>query len=80
MHILLTARQSSLKSLKTNVSNLRETYTNSANNSVKLEDVRRLRIDFLDQYPNDEDNTKLIDRYIPYIIAPTENEWQEPPQ
>jgi hypothetical protein len=27
----------------------------------------------------EEDNAKLIEKYIPYIIAPTEKDWEHPP-
>jgi hypothetical protein len=65
--------------LKQNVSKLPESYVNSSNTSVILEDVRRLRVEFLQDDPDDEGNAKLIDRYFPNIIAPTENGWQQPP-
>jgi hypothetical protein len=68
-----------VKDLKKNVANLKENYTNSVNNSVILEDVRSLKFEFLEGYPQDTDNAKLIETYFPYIIAPTEIDWQHPP-
>lgn len=67
------------KILKENISNLRETYPDSTHQSVKLEEVRKLKHDFIDQYSNDNDYNELRKKYFPLIIAPTENDWQPRP-
>ena len=67
------------KTLKENIKKLPETYPDSTNTSVKLEEVRNLRFEFLDQYPKDEDIHNLIEKHLPCIIAPTENDWLHPP-
>jgi hypothetical protein len=67
------------KTLKENIKNLPESYSDSTHQSVKLEEVRKLKHEFIDQYYSDEDNKELRRKYFPSIIAPTENDWQRPP-
>jgi hypothetical protein len=67
------------KTLKENVGNLREAYVNSAGSTVIIEEVRKLKYDFISQYSNDEEYEEMRKRYFPFIIAPTENDWQRPP-
>jgi hypothetical protein len=68
------------KTLKENVNKLPETYSDSSNRSINLEEVRELKFEFIDQYPKDESMPKLIEKHFPFIIAPTENDWQHPPR
>lgn len=68
-----------VEELKNNVSSLREQYTLSDNQTRILEPVPGIKHDFLEQYPEVGDNPKIIEKYFPFIIAPTENSWQNPP-
>lgn len=65
--------------LKDNVSNLNEQYTMTDHQTRILESVPSIKHDFLTEYPKDSDNPKLIAKYFPHIIAPTEINWQSPP-
>jgi hypothetical protein len=65
--------------LKKNVANLSEQYTMTDNQTRLLESVPAIKHEFLAEYPNESDNSKLIAKYFPYIIAPTETNWQSPP-
>jgi hypothetical protein len=67
------------ETLKQNVSNLPETYKNSTNEAVEINDVRRLKYEFIEQYSNDKDKLELIKKHFPSLITPTENGWQDPP-
>src|SRR5207237_7007731 len=42
-------------------------------------DLRKLKYDLVQHYSDDEDNKELRKKYFPFIIAPTENDWQHPP-
>lgn len=65
--------------MKDNVEELPESYPDSRNVTTTLEDVPRLTYEFIEQYPKDEDNNELITKYFPFIISPTENDWQHSP-
>lgn len=65
--------------LKKNVSDLKDQYSGPDSQTVVLEEVRRIKYEYLELYPSSEDNPKLIEKYFPYLIAPTENDWQHPP-
>jgi hypothetical protein len=65
--------------LKKNVSELRDQYSGPDKQTVVIEEVRKIKYEYLELYPNSEDNPKLAKKYFPYLIAPTENDWQYPP-
>lgn len=66
------------KELTQNVTELPDSYGNVIDHYKLWEEVRKIKYEFVEQYAEEKDYSALKTKYIPKIIAPTENDWQHP--